>query len=134
MEIRARHRDLQTKGTAPTPNKLPSDLAIARCWKSSDAIQSGHLLSYLIKHRLIKEHQFGFVPEKSTTHQILCIVVDWLQTLDDGKGFAAVFMDIQKAFDRVWHDGLLYKLGLRGIKPAALSWVRSYLTDWSISV
>ena len=62
---------------------------------------------------------------------MLCIVDDWLQALD---GIAAVFMDFQKAFDRVWHDGLLYKLGLCGIKPAALSWVRSYLTDQSVSV
>ena len=85
MKIRARHTGLQTNWTAPAPNKLPSDLAIARCWKSSDAIQSGHLLSYLIKHRLITEHQFGFVPGISTTHQMQCIVDDWLQALDDGK-------------------------------------------------
>ena len=65
---------------------------------------------------------------------MLCIFDDWLQALDDGKGIAAVFTDFQKAFDRVWHDGLLYKLGLCGSKPAALSWVRSYLTDRSISV
>ena len=65
---------------------------------------------------------------------MLCVVYDWLQALDDGKGIAAVFMDFQKAFDRVWHDRLLYKLGLCGIKPAALPWVRSYLTDRSISV
>ena len=66
----------------------------------------------IIKHRLITDHQFGFVPGKSTTHQMLCIVDDWLQAQYDGKGIAAVFMDFQKAFDRVWHDGLLYTLGL----------------------
>ena len=66
----------------------------------------------IIKHRLITDHQFGFVPGKSTTHQMLCIVDDWLQALDDGKGIAAVFMDFQNAFDRVWHDGLLASVAL----------------------
>ena len=122
------------KGQPQHPTNYRPISLLPAVGKVFDAIQSRHLLSYLIKHRLITEHQFGFVPGKSTTHQMLCIVDDWLQALDDGKGIAAVFMDFQKAFDRVWHDGLLYKLGLCGIKPAALSWVRSYLTDRSISV
>ena len=99
-----------------------------------DGIQSSRLLSYLTTNRLISDHQFGFLPGRSTTHQLLYIVHQWAKALDDGKGVAAVFMDFQKAFDHVWHDGLLYKLGLLGITPKSLQWLQSYLSNRSLYV
>ena len=39
-----------------------------------------------------------------------------------------VFLDISKAFDKVWHKGLLYKLKCLGIKESLLSWFHSYLS------
>ena len=56
MEIRARHPDLQAKGTAHhLTNYRPISLLPA-VGKVFDAIQSRQLLSYLIKHRLINNH------------------------------------------------------------------------------
>ena len=43
-------------------------------------------------------------------------------------------MDFHKAFDRVWHSGLLYKLGQLGISHSALSWLQDYLTNRTLSV
>ena len=40
-----------------------------------------------------------------------------------------VFFDISKAFDRVWHKGLLYKIEKLGIKGDLLCWIKSYLLD-----
>jgi hypothetical protein len=40
-----------------------------------------------------------------------------------------IFCDISKAFDRVWHTGLLYKLRKIGIDGNLLSWVTDYLDD-----
>ena len=39
------------------------------------------------------------------------------------------FCDISKAFDRVWHRGLLFKLSNIGIKDSLLNWFSSYLSD-----
>ena len=39
-----------------------------------------------------------------------------------------IFFDISKAFDRVWHDGLLCKLNCIGIKGHLFDWFKSYLT------
>jgi hypothetical protein len=40
-----------------------------------------------------------------------------------------IFCDISKAFDRVWHTGLLYELREIGIDGNLLSWVTDYLDD-----
>ena len=40
-----------------------------------------------------------------------------------------VFLDISKAFDKVGHKGLLYKLKLAGIRAALFSWFESYLSN-----
>ena len=45
------------------------------------------------------------------------------------KEVRAVFCDISKAFDRVWHKGLIHKLETAGVTGEALSWFRNYLSD-----
>ena len=45
------------------------------------------------------------------------------------KEVRAVFCDISKAFDRVWHAGLIHKLQLSGISGNLLSWLQDYLND-----
>ncbi len=42
-----------------------------------------------------------------------------------------VFCDISKAFDRVWHRGLLFKLRQNGISGVLVNWVSSYLQNRS---
>ena len=46
----------------------------------------------------------------------------------------AAFMYFQKAFDKVWHAGLVYKLGLCGVQPTALAWFAAYLAHRSLRV
>ena len=45
------------------------------------------------------------------------------------KEIRVVFLDIRKAFDKVWHQGIIYKLSLCGIKGNLLKWFGSYLKD-----
>jgi hypothetical protein len=46
-----------------------------------------------------------------------------MKNLDIGKDVRFIFCDISKAFDRVWHCGLLYKLRKYGIKGNLLTWL-----------
>ena len=50
------------------------------------------------------------------------------EALDNGKEVRVVFCDIRKAFDRVWHKGLLFKLAAIGCSKSLLRWVTSYLS------
>lgn len=45
-----------------------------------------------------------------------------------GKEVRMIFLDISKAFDKVWHKGLIYKLELLGVRDPLLKWFKSYLS------
>ena len=53
------------------------------------------------------------------------------QALDEGKEVGVVFCDISKAFDRVWHKGLIAKLRHNGTTDKTLKWFESYLSKRS---
>jgi hypothetical protein len=76
----------------------------------------------------IPPHQFGFREYHSTTQQCHRIINEILKSLEEKKLCTAAFLDIQQAFDRVWHDGLLYKLKATLPTPYYLL-LKSYLTD-----
>ena len=74
-------------------------------------------------------HLFNLVslPEDSTTNQLTFLYRTFCQALDAGKEIRVVFCDISKAFDRVWHAGLLHKRRSVGISGEFLKWIYSYL-------
>ena len=51
------------------------------------------------------------------------------KALDEGKEIRVIFFYINKAFDRVWHRGLLFKLEKMGIVGNLLLWFKDYLTN-----
>jgi hypothetical protein len=53
----------------------------------------------------------------------------YLTLLPIHEGYQQFFCDISKAFDRVWHKGLLNKLENIGIQGSLLLWIKNYLTD-----
>lgn len=68
-------------------------------------------LSPVLENRnIIPEHQFGFRNKHGTPEQIHRIVNIITDALEKKRYCSAVFLDIQQAFDRVWHMGLLYKI------------------------
>ena len=64
----------------------------------------------LVEKKLIPDHQFGFRTNHSTIEQVHRVIDKIATTFEKKEYFSAVFLDIQQAFDRVWHKGLLYKL------------------------
>ena len=125
----------KNRGTAGDPSNYRPVSLLPAMGKVLDRIQSSCLLQHLVQHNLISPHQFGFIPGKSTTLQLVYLFYRWLQALEKGHNIAAVFLDFKKAFDSVWHHGLLHKLLTCGISPhKSVTWIPSYLTNRQISV
>jgi hypothetical protein len=45
-----------------------------------------------------------------------------------------VFLDISKAYDTVWNQGLLYKMAKLGIIGQIFAWMKRFLTDRTMKV
>ena len=71
-----------------------------------------NLYNHLITNQLISKNQSGFRPGDSTTNQLIDRVNEIHQAFDSTKSLEvrAIFLDISKAFDKVWHDGLIFKM------------------------
>ena len=97
--------------------------------KVFERLISKYLFNHLPDNNLLSSLQPGFIPGDSTINQLTFLYNTFCQALDAGKEVRAVFCDISKAFDRVWHSGLLHKLQAAGVTGAVLAWVRNYLCD-----
>jgi hypothetical protein len=87
-----------------------------------------HIHNYLLENNIIINNQSGFTKGDSAIYQLINITNDFGKALDEGKEVRVIFCDISKAFDRVWHRGLLKKLELIGIRGSLLDWVQNYLS------
>ena len=88
-----------------------------------------YLFNHLRDNNLLSSLQSGFIPGDSTVNQLTSLYNTFCQALDSGKEVRAVVYDISKAFDRVWHAGLLRKLKSAGIAGSVPTWFKSYLFD-----
>ncbi len=80
-------------------------------------------------NNLFSHFQYGFIPKRSTTLQLLKVLDYWTKALDEGYTIDTVYMDFQKAFDKVPHKRLLYKIAKYGINHQILKWIESYLDN-----
>ena len=66
---------------------------------------------------MLSVHQSGLRPGDSCVHQLISIVHEIYNAFAVNPSLEVrdVFLDSPKAFDRVWHEGLLYKLKRMGI-------------------
>ena len=96
--------------------------------KLFEKMLTNRLLLFLEDLKTLLDHQFGFRKQHSTIKQIHRITHNISQILEKKKYCSAVFLGIQQAFDKVWHEGLLYKL--KKILPHTYySILKSYLTN-----
>ena len=73
--------------------------------------------------------QSGFRPGDSTINQLLAITSEIYNSFEKYAETRAVFLDISKAFDKVWHDGLCFKLKQNGINGNLLQLITSFLSE-----
>ena len=86
------------------------------------------MLEFFIENNLISKNQSGFRPGDSCINQFLSVTHEIYQSFDDNHEARAIFSDISKAFEKVWHKGLILKLKINGISNKILNIVTDFLS------
>ena len=85
--------------------------------------------SFFIENKLISSSQSGFKPGDSCINQLLSITHEIYSAFDENREGRSVFLNISKAFDNVWRDGIVFKLTQNGISGYLLNLLRDFLSE-----
>ena len=92
------------------------------------------LWDHVYSSGIMINEQFGFRCGHGTTQQLLRMTERITRGYNEHRHTGVVFLDVEKAFDKVWHDGLLYKLAYYGFSDLIVSLIGSYLSGRSYYV
>ena len=101
------------------------------CGKIFERLIYNSLFVFLNNNDLLTPMQSGFRPGDSCINQLIAITHNIYASFDANPSLEVrgVFLDISKAFDRVWHDGLLFKLKCNGVCGNVFKLIKSFLTN-----
>ena len=88
-----------------------------------------HMVEFLVKHKLLNSSQHGFLKARSCLTNMLCFLEEITKWIDVGSPVDIIYLDFQKAFDKVPHQRLLLKLKAHGIGDSITDWIEQWLTD-----
>ena len=90
-----------------------------------------NLFTYLQENKFLSEKQSGFRRNDSCISQLIVITHDIYKCFDSNPSLETrgVFLDISKAFDKGWHDGLLYELKCYGLEGGLFNILQNYLQN-----
>ena len=96
------------------------------CGKILERLMFNEMFNFFIENKLISSNQSEFKPGDSCINQLLSITHEsFAMELE----VRSVFLDISKAFDKVWHDGIIYKLTQNGISGNLLNLLEDFLKE-----
>ena len=89
------------------------------------------IYKFLSEEKLLNPNQSGFRPSDSCINQLIEITHEIFKAFDCNPPLEvrSVFLDISKAFDKVWHEGLIYKIKSMGVSGQLLNLLKNYLTN-----
>ena len=87
------------------------------------------IFGFFIDQGLSSANQSGFKSGDTCVNKLLSITHNIYKLFDDGYEVRGVFLDISKAFDKVWRDGLIFKLQKNGILGNLLRFLKHFLTN-----
>ena len=119
----------------PKPGKPPNDVSSYRpisllpiMSKLFEKLLLKRLTPIIEKKSLIPNHQFGFRHKHSTIDQVHRITNLIEKALEEKMVCSTIFLDVAQAFDKVWHQGLIYKLN-KHLPKSYVELLSSYLSE-----
>lgn len=80
--------------------------------KIFERVIANRLNHFVSLNGILPDEQFGFRPQHSTIHQVYRIRDMIIQNKSIRKSTGMVLLDVEKAFDSIWHDGLIFSISL----------------------
>lgn len=96
--------------------------------KCLERIITVRLNGFIEHNKIIDLEQEGFRKFHSTTHALMRLVQDIYNGFNNKEISLVAFIDMEKAFDSVWRDGLLVKMHNLGIRGDIWNWVSNFLS------
>ena len=85
------------------------------------------MIDFLIKHKLINPSQHEFLKANSCLTNLLCLFEEITKWVDDGSPVDVIYLDFQKAFDKVPHQRLILKLQSHSMGNSIIKWIEQWL-------
>ena len=104
-------------------------IALLSCvGKVFERIVFKYIDNYMLEHKLLYKFQSGFVSGHSTSHQLIELYHKICIALENGQK-CFFWGDISKAFDCLWHKGLIEKLKAYDINGKLVHWLKDYISE-----
>jgi len=101
--------------------------------KVIERILLSRLINFTTANKILDQTQYGYTNGFGAQDAIFKLLHEASKSLDDNECFFIIFFDLQKTFDYVDHNSLLFKLDCVGIKDIANELIKNYLTGRSFS-
>ena len=123
------------------PEKLPSLTTsyrpislISSIMKLFERVIEQRLRSHLEQIGFINKHQSCFRRAKSADDHLFRLSQSIIKSFNRGEHIVAAFIDVEKAFDNVWHNGLRYKIFQLDLPTKMTHWLYDFLFGHVIQI
>ena len=117
------------KGTKKDPGNYRPVSITCQIGKMMERVIKSQIVEYLEGNGIIYDSQHGFRGRRSCLTNLLEFMELVSRRLDEGEPVDVVFLDFQKAFDKVPHKRLMLKLRAMGIGGKLWAWIESWLSN-----
>ena len=86
-------------------------------------------MAHFDRFSILKDNQHGFRKRRSCETQLIVTIQEIASKLSKGQQVDVILLDFAKAFDKVPHSRLLYKLDYYGVRGQTNTWIKGFLSD-----
>ena len=121
------------KVTSQTTHYQPISL-LGVIMKLFEWVIEKRLRKHLEDNSFFRKYQSGFRKSKSTNYHFYCLSHTIIESFNQSEHVIVAFLDVKKAFNNVWHNGLRYKIYQLNLTTKLYRWLSDFLVGRVIQV